>query len=256
MLSFNEKEMKIFSENFLLSSIWTSAENSANEKIMILLHGGPEGTKEGPDDIFVKLAHELANIGIDTVRFDFQGQGQSEGDYVNTTMTSQRQDFEVIYNKAIGFGYKKIGMIGESFGASCALGVFNENRFSVLCLLWPCIYLLDNCFAFLFEDSNIQQLNDLGYIQVGEDRVGPNLLDELKNVDNFEKTIYDINVPTLLIHGEADEEVPYTQSIKAFNILKEPKKLVLVPEADHCLRRPQEQAIVLREVREWVLKYL
>lgn len=253
----SEEQSKILSDGIALSAVWTktSVLDASNRSIAILLHGGPEGDKNGPNNIFSQLATQLALKNIDSVRFDFRGQGESEGDYVDMTMDQQRRDFDAVFSEVKGRGYTNIGIVGESFGATCALGVYSPKNFSTLVLLWPAIYLLDVCYSPFFEEPYQTELKEKGYITVGEDKVGKEFLNEIIRVVNLEQEVRRIASPTLLIHGESDSEVPYTQSVKAHELIEAPKKLVIVPEADHCLRRPHEQRIVLEETTEWLAIY-
>jgi len=57
-------------------------------------------------------------------------------------------------------------------------------------------------------------------------------------------------IPLLLIHGEADEILAPECSLYVHRIAAEPKKLVLVPGAGHCLDETAEA--VCREVRDWL----
>lgn len=239
-----------------LSTIWTSARQCrSHNRLAVLVHGGPEGNKDGPNDLFKNLAHSLGVAGIDTVRFDFRGQGESEGDYIDMTMAEQRRDFSAVLVAAANRGYTTIAAVGESFGATCVLGSY-QRQFKSLVLLWPAIYLLDKCFRPFLEGEYQKQLARQGYIQVGKDRIGRSFLEELVQVDNLEDKLRQVNVPTLLIHGNQDTEVPFTQSVKANEILPSPKKLIIVPGGDHCLRRPAEQNIVINEVVTWLSSYL
>ena len=68
------------------------------------------------------------------------------------------------------------------------------------------------------------------------------------------------NIPTLLIHGDADKTVPYAQSLDLEKKLKSknvPHKLVTIPGADHYLNLndPATKKMVYKEVVDWALKY-
>ena len=62
--------------------------------------------------------------------------------------------------------------------------------------------------------------------------------------------VRDLHCPILLIHGEADEVLPPMCSIHVHRMAREPKKLVLMPGAGHCLHETAEA--VCREVRDWL----
>ncbi len=65
---------------------------------------------------------------------------------------------------------------------------------------------------------------------------------------------HDLGIPLLLIHGEADEVLAPECSLYVHRIALEPKKLVLMPGAAHCLDETAEA--VCREVRDWLKEWL
>ena len=65
--------------------------------------------------------------------------------------------------------------------------------------------------------------------------------------------------PTLVIHGELDFRVPYTQGLQFYTALQRqevPSRLVIFPDEGHWILKPQNSAFWYREVLEWVGKYL
>jgi dipeptidyl aminopeptidase/acylaminoacyl peptidase len=67
------------------------------------------------------------------------------------------------------------------------------------------------------------------------------------------------DTPILIIHGEKDFRISFTQSMQAFNaaqILGVPSKLVLFPEENHWILKPQNAIIWQREFFAWLDRYL
>jgi pimeloyl-ACP methyl ester carboxylesterase len=223
---------------------------------VLLLHGGPGGTKEGPEDLFVRLASSLACAGVASARFDFRGEGESGGDYVNTTPSDQVAQYVQMINWLHACGFESIAVVGESFGATCALGGYRASDVGALILLWPAIWLLDETLASFVTPERRAELRDRGHFVGESQRIGPAFVEELLRNDHRENELRRVVAPTLLIHGDADTEVPVRQSLRAFELLQEPRRVVVVPGADHCLRRPHEQSIAIRETTDWVVKYL
>ncbi|MBK3777182.1 dienelactone hydrolase family protein [Azospirillum sp. YIM DDC1] len=62
--------------------------------------------------------------------------------------------------------------------------------------------------------------------------------------------VADLSCPVLLVHGEADEVLTPMCSIHVHRMAREPKKLVLMPGAGHCLDETAEA--VCRELRDWL----
>ena len=65
--------------------------------------------------------------------------------------------------------------------------------------------------------------------------------------------------PTLVIAGERDYRVPYTQSLEFFNSLQRqdvPSKLMIFPDEGHWILKPQNSELWYRTFLDWLGEYL
>jgi len=65
--------------------------------------------------------------------------------------------------------------------------------------------------------------------------------------------------PTLVIAGERDYRVPYTQSLEFFNTLQRqgvPSKLVVFPDEGHWILKPQNARFWYKTFLDWLAEYL
>ncbi len=65
--------------------------------------------------------------------------------------------------------------------------------------------------------------------------------------------------PVLVIHGEQDYRVPYTQGLELFTALQRqgvPSRLILFPDEGHWILKPQNSQLWYREFLAWTEKYL
>ena len=65
--------------------------------------------------------------------------------------------------------------------------------------------------------------------------------------------------PTLVIHGEHDYRVPYTQGLQMFTALQRQgveSKLLFFPDEDHFVRKPQNARLWWKTVHEWFASHL
>ena len=70
-------------------------------------------------------------------------------------------------------------------------------------------------------------------------------------VDNF-------NTPCLVICGEHDYRVPFTQSLQMFTALQKqniPSKLIVFPDEDHFVRKPQNAKFWWKSIYDWYKIY-
>jgi dipeptidyl aminopeptidase/acylaminoacyl peptidase len=65
--------------------------------------------------------------------------------------------------------------------------------------------------------------------------------------------------PTLVLHGELDYRVPYTEGLSLFTSLQRqnvPSRLVVFPDEGHWVLKPQNQQLWWSEVQGWLKRYL
>jgi dipeptidyl aminopeptidase/acylaminoacyl peptidase len=65
--------------------------------------------------------------------------------------------------------------------------------------------------------------------------------------------------PMLVIHGEQDYRIPYTEGLQTFTALRRqnvPARLLVFPDEGHWITRPQNQLKWYDEVQAWLGKYL
>jgi len=69
----------------------------------------------------------------------------------------------------------------------------------------------------------------------------------------------DFKTPTLILHGEKDYRVPVTQGINLYGVLQGkgvPARIVLFPDENHWVLKPQAALLWWKEVFGWLDKYL
>jgi len=72
-------------------------------------------------------------------------------------------------------------------------------------------------------------------------------------------TLAKFKTPTLVIAGEMDYRVPYTQSLQFFTALQRqgvPSQLVVYPDEGHWILKPQNSQLWYKAFQDWLAKYL
>jgi dipeptidyl aminopeptidase/acylaminoacyl peptidase len=65
--------------------------------------------------------------------------------------------------------------------------------------------------------------------------------------------------PTLVLHGELDYRVPYSEGLSLFTALQRrgvPSRLVVYPDEGHWILKPQNHRLWMNEVQAWLTRYL
>ncbi|MBQ7221930.1 MAG: S9 family peptidase [Bacteroidales bacterium] len=77
-------------------------------------------------------------------------------------------------------------------------------------------------------------------------------------VSSPHRLIKNWNTPILVTHGEKDYRVPYDQGMAAFNaaqMMGVPSKMLLFPDENHWILKPQNSVFWYREVIDWLNKW-
>jgi len=71
--------------------------------------------------------------------------------------------------------------------------------------------------------------------------------------------VNNFKTPTLVIHGANDFRVPIEQALQAFTYLQKmnvPSRLIIFPDEDHFVKKPNNQRFWYNEVIGWIKTYL
>ena len=119
-------------------------DNVAQPPVILMLHGFMgqkdelqiEGTDEG---IYTRTARTLASQGIASLRIDFRGAGESDGQWADTTFSRQIEDAQRALQwlkKQPQINPNKVGLLGWSQGGLVASHVANLNPDLDAVVLW------------------------------------------------------------------------------------------------------------------------
>jgi len=230
-----------------------------SDKAVILLHGfGGDKDEQG---IFIRTAEALCKEGFSVLRFDFAGSGESEGEFSQMSFSSEIEDL----NSAIEFvknkGYKKIGLVGQSFGGAVSiLGYSKEIKTMVL---WNPVAKMES-FGNYLSSHNMNWKRDLrerGISLIYKYKrnkfltIGRQLLDDVESLNLFSEATK-ISCPVLVIHGDKDSTLPWKDSQELLKFLKGQKRLEIIKGAEHAFHKPAEEKPVIKLTVNWFKKYL
>src|SRR5262249_36286907 len=203
------------------------------------------------------IARSLTSHGIAVLRFDFTGLGSSEGEFANTTFSSNVDDLVAAADHLRIQVAAPAILIGHSLGGAAVLAAAHrvaEAR-AVVTIAAP----FDPAHvAGLFGDC-IEELKSQGEIEVtlaGRSfRVSRDLLDDV-GAQNLTGRIGDLRKALLVFHSPTDETVGIDNASRIFTTAKHPKSFISLAGADHLLRRPSDAAYVAHDIAGGAERYL
>jgi uncharacterized protein len=209
-----------------------SDPSNRKKPVFILCHGF-SSSKESKT--YPVLEEKLNSRGIATFRFDFYGHGESEGKFEDITVSEGVDDILQALACMKGKGYKKVGLVGTSYGGLCSIMAAAQSQ-DVFLLVLKCP-VSDFYEVKLERDGKefIKEAKQQGYFMYqtreGKRKVNYSFIEDFKH-NNAYTAAKKITIPTLIVHGDKDETVPLEQSKKTASIIKD-CKLVIVKGAGH-----------------------
>ncbi len=222
--------------------------------LLMVLHGGPHGAFQ--DNFHYRWSAELfAAKGYVVAEPNFHGStgfGQAYADsIVGRHGDKPFEDVMAAVDAMVALGYideKRMAAAGGSYGGYLVTWLLGHtDRFAAI-INHAGVYDLNAQFA-----SDMTYGRSLAY--GAEPWTDPARIDE-QSPSRFAKNF---KTPTLILHGEIDYRVPYTQGVMLHGVLTGkgvPSRIVIFPQENHWIVKPQSAEIWWREVFAWLDKYL
>jgi pimeloyl-ACP methyl ester carboxylesterase len=231
--------------------------SSESEAIVVLCHGFLSNKNSTTNKTLTRLLNER---GMGTFRFDFFGQGQSEGRFEDVTVSLAIGQAMAAVDHVVARGYQRVGLAGSSFGGLVGI-LCAARRSDIGCLALKCPvvdFAEELRLEFGPEELTRWKATDtIPNISGGTERLRMKYVlyeDSLRHIAYEPATR--ITAQTLIVQGDRDELVPLHQSRRLFDSLKGPKRLDLLPGADHQFTKGEDFRSMTTAIVDWMATYL
>lgn len=224
----------------------------------VLICSGFAGNKAGKFRLFVRLAQELAKMGIATLRFDYRGAGDSEGDYKDLTLEGNVSDALTCLKflaDDVQIDHSRIGILGRSLGG--VVSILTAKRYQNIksLVLWAPVFN-SNHWKALWDSFQSNRLDTSQKQEVQSLPAGiPNacFLKEFFQLKLQEELSYLKEVPLLHIHAEQDVVVSgeHEQAYRQERHLLENSRFIKLANSDHDFSHFPDQDLAIKETCEW-----
>lgn len=212
---------------------------SGSDAAALLLIHGFASDKQEVGGFYERLAAELADEGIASLRFDFPGSGEHTVGFESNSFDTMRRDTKEALDwlaQQDGVDAERLGLVGFSLGGAIASSVAGQDERVKALVLWSAAGNLASSQSDLYDEYYEQAMRegsvnvDLGFRTVD---LSPAYFES--RFANF--PLHDVRSytgPLLIIHGEEDTSVPlattreYLQNAGSRDIT-----LRTLPGADH-----------------------
>ena len=228
------------------------------DRIAVLCHGFLSNKNSKTNQALTAL---LPPQGIGTFRFDFFGQGESEGPFEQITVSLAVWQALAGLDLMSSKGYRKLALVGSSFGGLVAL-LAAAQRPRIACMALKCP-VPD------FPEMLNLEFGETGMAQWKATDTIPNVVPGGSGRIKLSYAFYEdslchngfdaakvITAPTVIVQGAHDEYVPPRQILRLSESLGGPNSVAWLPDADHHFSRPEDFQTMTTLLSNWVADHL
>ena len=204
-----------------------------------------------------RIASRLAAMGIAVLRFDFTGLGHSQGEFQNTTFTSNVNDLHAASAYLTQRDMAPSLLIGHSLGGAAVLKAAADMAHikAVVTLGAPFDpgHVTHN-----FADA-LDEIRDKGVAPVNLGgrpfHIGREFVEDVQAAE-LAPAIANLKAALLVMHAPRDAVVGVENATQIFVAAKHPKSFVTLDNADHLITTPQDAEYAAEVIAAWSARYL
>ncbi|KUP91758.1 bifunctional alpha/beta hydrolase/OsmC family protein [Tritonibacter horizontis] len=204
-----------------------------------------------------RIAARLSAMGIAVLRFDFTGLGHSEGEFANTSFSSNVQDLIAAARELASRNMAPDLLIGHSLGGAAVLraraGIPSTK--AVVTLGAPfdpghVAHHFDHALAAIQRDGQAEvTLGGRPFV------IGRDFVDDIGQVE-LATAIADLNAALLVLHAPRDDTVGIDQAAEIFQAARHPKSFVTLDDADHLITDARDAEYAAEVIATWATRYV
>jgi len=204
-----------------------------------------------------RIAVALAGRGIATLRFDFTGLGSSEGDFGNSTFSSNVADLVRAAGRLRATRKAPAILIGHSLGGAAILAAAGQipEAKAVVTIAAPS----DPAHVTGLFGDHVENIRAHGQAQVSlagrPFTIRREFLDDVAENSLMEK-IKQLHKALLVMHSPSDDTVGIDNATRIFVAARHPKSFVSLAGADHLLSDRRDSSYVAGMIAAWAARYV
>ncbi|MGB9367661.1 MAG: alpha/beta fold hydrolase [Xanthobacteraceae bacterium] len=204
-----------------------------------------------------RIAEGLTMRGIAVLRFDFTGLGASEGEFANTTFSSNVADLVAAANHLRQMHQAPALLIGHSLGGAAVLAAASQipEARAVATIAAPA----DPAHVTGLFKEHVGEIHAKGEVEVSlagrPFRIRKEFLDDVAE-QKLHQYLADLRKALLVLHSPTDDLVGIENASAIFAAAKHPKSFISLSGADHLLSKRADAVYVAEVIAAWSERYL
>lgn len=253
-----EEQVRFQNEGQWLYGMLHLPEGAGQAPGIIMVHGFT-GQRIEAHRLFVRAARAMAAAGIAVLRFDCRGSGESEGEFVDMTISGEIADARTALDwlaarPEVDAG--RLGVLGLSLGgcvAACLAG--SDPRVKALALWAPAAYMPIAGNAALGSPDAAEQMASQGWVDLGGNRLGRAFVLDLPNIQPL-AAARRYRGPALVVYGTCDQSLAPDHPRAYLEALPGPTEYVAIEGADHVFSSYAWETQAIEATVRWLAAVL
>ena len=227
-----------------LDSVFTPGREGG-DRIVLVTHGV---TGRQDREYLVAICDALADAGFASLRFTYAGNHGSEGRFEECTISKEVEDLGAVIDAVRAAGFARVTYVGHSMGGAVgALRAADDDRLDSYVSLAGMVHIadfMDRTFGHLTPGADVM-------LDKPECPLSREFLDDARAHGSTLAAVRRLTIPTLIVHGTADELVPHQDGVDHRDAAPDVTTLLSIDGADHRFsgRHDEVAAAVVRFVR-------
>lgn len=204
-----------------------------------------------------RIASALTARGIAVLRFDFTGLGHSEGEFANTSFTTNVQDLLCAAQYMASRDMPVQLLIGHSLGGAAVIKAAPQidSVKGVVTIGAPA----DPSHVTHHFQSSLRDIREQGSAEVllgGRPfRISEKFLSDIEQA-SLSQALKLLDAALLVLHSPVDQTVDVSNAAKIFGQAKHPKSFVTLDDADHLVSKEMDARYIAQVIASWAQRYL
>lgn len=204
-----------------------------------------------------RIAGRLASMGIAVLRFDFTGLGHSEGEFANTSFSSNVDDLHAAHAALVARGMEPQLFIGHSLGGAAVLKATADMP-SVKAVVTIGAPFDPEHVTHNFAHAIPQIMADgAAEVSLGGRpfTIGRGFIEDVSKA-SLNTAAARLQAALLVMHAPLDATVGVENATQIFTAAKHPKSFVTLDGADHLLSDPTDAEYAADTIATWARRYI
>ncbi|ANH39636.1 OsmC-like protein [Nocardioides dokdonensis FR1436] len=205
-----------------------------------------------------RISRGLVERGYGVLRFDFTGLGGSDGEFANTSFTSNVDDL-VAAAAALETRHRAPQLlVGHSLGGAAVIAAASRLPAVTAVATIGAPFDPGHVLGLFDEDARARIERDGAAEVVLAGRtftIGAQLLEDV-SAQRLGPVLGDLKRALLVLHSPIDQQVGVDNARQIYDAARHPKSFVTLDDADHLLTRPRDAEYVADLLSVWAARYL